>query len=189
MGNLGPATDLLQWDSNVQEYADPLSDTPNEIVKFRQRFSLRKPYDGAQNVPAHESEPLDASSGLRLLEYAPAQNVQFGYPPSSRRPDSNQYLWVIDDRGIPFVKEAPIAALGSRLPKHTNLTGGRCAFVGGQLWFENQHRLFVSGGSGRYRPLCPEHLAAAVGVFQAFQYAVTSLGWDSDLNRPFRHLE
>ena len=90
---------------------------------------------------------LDHSSGLRLLGHAPAQDVDFGAPPASRKEEGrNRYLWVIDDQGIPYIKEIPLELLISEKPKHTNLTGGRPAYAGGELWFRTQEALFMSGG-------------------------------------------
>ncbi len=39
-----------------------------------------------------------------------------------------------------------------QVPKHTNLTGGGRAYLGGELWFTNNSEVYVSGGSGRYPP-------------------------------------
>ena len=89
-------------------------------------------------------------------------------------------MWVIDDTGIPYIREIPLAALHDRLPKHTNLTAGGVAYVGGELWFADYNCLFVSGGSARYPPRSAEHLDDAVQVFAFYGYGVTNLGWDID---------
>ena len=132
---------------------------------------------------------MSASSGFTLLPIAPALGVDLGYPPKSRRSGENRYLWVINDDGIPFIKEIPIAALNGHVPKHSNLTGGSLAYIGGELWFETATQLFVSGGSGRYPPSGAEQLADAVGVFEAYQYTVTSLGWNEETDEARRRLE
>ena len=64
------------------------------------------------------------------------------------------------------------------LPKHTNLTGGGEAYVGGELWFASNDSLYVSGGSGRYPPIDSRQLEQAVGVFRHYGYEARSLGWD-----------
>ena len=65
---------------------------------------------------------------------------------------------MINDEGVPFIKEMPIPALNSEFPKHTNLTGGQPAYVGGELRFPTGESLFVSGGSGRYNPIAQRNL-------------------------------
>ena len=162
--------------------------TPNALVEFRRRYDARKPQMSVL-AHAHESLPLDQESGLRLLGYAPAQDVDYGGPPRSRRERGrHRYLWVINDKGVPFIREVPIVHLESGIPKHTNLTGGCPAYAAGELWFQTAESLFVSGGSGRYEPIHPEQLDDAVGVFEAYGYTVTSLGWDALRNSPSRIL-
>lgn len=89
-----------------------------------------------------------------MLEKAPVSDVKFGHPPTlskdSMEPESNTYIWVIDSSGIPYVIELPMPILGNKEPKHTNLTSGERAYVGGQLWFHSEHCMYVSGGSGRF---------------------------------------
>lgn len=156
------------------------------LIKFRERYQARGPCIPSQGGQA---VLLPLSGGFRLLPVAPAQDVAFGYPPKTRHDSLHRYLWVINDDGIPFVLEIPIDALNGEKPKHTNLTGGCRAYIGGELWFETDRRIFVSGGSGRYKPEGEGQLADAVGVFESYQYAVTSLGWNMDTDEPKRSLE
>ena len=129
------------------------------------------------------------ADGLRLLRKAPVSDVEFGYPPKhSEGQGYNTYLWVIDDRGVPYLLEISMSTLGDKLPKHTNLTGGKQAYVGGQLWFIDRRGMYVSGGSGRFPPLDEEQLTAAIAVFLSFGYQVTPLGWDSESGAR-RHLQ
>ena len=161
-------------------------ESPRELDEFRLRYEVRVP-DWPDAAQAHEGWLLDQLSGLRFLGNAPAQEVHRGHPPKSRsEAGQHRYLWVINDEGLPFVKEIKNVRLNSNLPKHTNLTGGQPAYAGGELWFGTEESLFVSGGSGRYEPIHSDQLA--VGVFRAFGYAVTSLGWDTDRDEPRRFL-
>ena len=156
------------------------------IDGFRCRYSLRPP----QWPPSpSEKHQLSAADGLRALCRAPAREVLWGTPPRSRSdPGQHRYLWVIDANGIPYIRESPIQAICHRLPKHTNLTGGGSAYLGGELWFGSCTHLYVSGGSGRYPPIDSGQLDCAVQVFRDFGYHVTSLGWDegTDSARRFR---
>ena len=131
---------------------------------------------------------LDANGGLRLLEPAPAYDILYGVPPSSRTNKVNTYLWVIDARGIPYILEAPLQVIGSTLPKHSNLTGGAEAYLGGEMWFTSTVALYISGGSGRYPPVNATQLEEATRVFESFDYEVTSLGWDYQKDEARRRL-
>jgi hypothetical protein len=112
-----------------------------------------------------------------------------GYPSSSNTEEStNTYLWVIDHRGVPYIIDAETTVLEGQRPKHTNLTGDGEAYVGGELWFKTGSFLYVSGASGRYRPISEQQLKDAVKVFEAFGYEVQSLGWDEE-SGPKRYLE
>ena len=131
------------------------------------------------NPSPSEADDL-VQKGLRILEQAPAQDFVVGRPPRGRGQSTGRYLWVIDDRGIPYVIEAPMKALRNNLPKHTNLTGGGPAYMGGELWFSSGSNMYLSGGSGRYPPRDQGQMDDAAGVFEAYNYVVTSLGWDTE---------
>ena len=162
--------------------------TPSELDEFKLLYDLREP-DWPEWAQPHEGWLLNSLSGLRFLGLAPARDVHRGHPPNSRSETGhNRYLWVIDDEGLPFVQEVENTHLNSNLPKHTNLTGGQPAYVGGELWFGTEVSLFLSGGSRRYEPVGPVQLDKAVRVFRAFGYDVTSLGWDDDTDKPRRFL-
>ncbi|MDE2937708.1 MAG: hypothetical protein OXR67_02135 [Chloroflexota bacterium] len=124
-----------------------------------------------------------------MLQDAPAVGVQLGKPPPVRfQRGPNTYIWVINAEGVPYILEVFQGESASELIKHTNLTGGGKAYVGGELWFSTDRKLFVSGGSGRYSPQDEKQLEAAVEVFRSFSYEVTSLGWDQEYG-PKRHWE
>ena len=176
-----------------------------ELDAFRGRHDLRVP-----NFIRHRCETirLEPKDGLRLLGPAPAMDVLTGTPPSSSNETfkTNRYLWVIDIRGIPYIIEAPrevrsdslqtphdpavtVPIIGHALPKHTNLTEGGEAYLGGEMWFTSSTALYISGGSGRYPPTDRRQLEEATRVFQAFGYGVASLGWDDAIGRARRVLD
>ena len=155
---------------------------------FRGRHALRSPQRPSDFD--HETIQIEAEQGFRLLGLAPARSVSFGCPPASRtEPGANRYLWVIDERGIPYILEEPLAAICSNLPKHTNLTGGGRAYLGGEMWFSSPMEMYVSGGSGRYPPVDRRQLEDAVQVLRSFGYEVDSLGWDDGTGMARRRLE
>ena len=166
-----------------------MSMSTHTLDVLRTRYSPRPPIARPTDTPT-QSIPLQTSDGLSLLTPAPAPGVQFGAPSATRwRSRHNTYLWVIDIRGIPYVFETPVSAIGDLLPKHTNLTGGGEAYLGGELWFSSASSLYLSGGSGRYRPIDDGQLEEATDVFRSFGYYVTSLGWDYVMDEAKRILE
>ena len=162
-----------------------------ELASFRSAFPARPP---DRNRISHEDQlvRLGVEDGVRFLIEAPIEGVAPGDPPEDTRRGTGCHLWVIDERGVPFILEqAPAAArLHDRVAKHSNLTGGEPAHCGGEVWFEEAStaKLWVSGGSGRYGPRSPEEMESAVAVFMAFGYATISLGWDEQTNRALRVL-
>lgn len=165
----------------------PMGATSTKLDDFRRCYHLRSP---EKQGPPNESAMISHGNGLRFLPMAPVSNVDFGRPPRDTEDrGSNRYLWVIDTRGIPYLIERPMSVLGRNYPKHTNLTGGGPAYIGGELWFADTTSMFVSGGSGRFPPLGEDQLSAAVEVFESFSYLVKSLGWDSVADRAVRILQ
>ena len=154
---------------------------------FRGRYTPRPPAKPDDNP--HESTGIEPRDGLAFLPPAPASGVKFGNPKKPEEDVRNTYLWVIDHRGIPYLIECPMAVLRGNRPKHTNLTGGGPAYIGGELWFSDARSIFVSGGSGRFPPLDERQLDAAVYVFSSFSYTVRSLGWNPGTGRARRILE
>ena len=131
-----------------------------------------------RTIHGDEAELLGSNDGVRHLERAPVVGVIYGRPPGVNAESVARYLWVIDEMGIPYICERSLGRLGDARPKHTNLTGGRPAYVGGELWFADNVSIYVSGGSGRYPPRSEAQLDDAVSVFESYDYDVRSLGWD-----------
>ena len=96
------------------------------------------------------------------------------------------HLWVIDERGRPCISEAPLPRLGSKPLKHTNLTGGGEASIGGEVWFDEMPRIYLSGSSGRYPPEGEKRLKEAEQLFRDVGFEVLSLGWDQEAGQPRR---
>lgn len=158
-----------------------------ELQEFWKLYSARSPSSRIEDYEPHELVKLNERHGVRQLRPSPIYDVQLGSPPTFRGDQgSNRYLWIIDSQGIPYIIERPVSDIGDFDPKHTNLTGGEAAYLGGELWFSDSSHLFVSGGSGRYPPIDANQLSDAVGVFESYQYRVTSLGWDFKNDRAWR---
>ena len=158
-----------------------------DLQVFLQLYPLR-PYRPPNhgNYPSVEPEPVYPDDGLRYLNEVPAAMPQ-GKPRIIQEEDGeNLHLWVIDERGRPCISQEPLPRLGSNKLHHTNLTGGGNASIGGEIWFDELPRVYLSGSSGRYPPEHPEHLKDAERLFTAAGFEVLSLGWDQDAGKPRR---
>ena len=157
------------------------------ISEFRSQYAKRPPRGRTFRPIPHEFDAWSDADGVAVLLKAPVQDLELGKPPRKEGDDGvNRYIWVIDDEGIRYVIEQSIDGRPNP-PKHTNLTGGGEAYVGGELWFSNDTSIYLSGGSGRYPPRNELELENVVRVFASYGYAVTSLGWDKTTNRAKRH--
>ena len=163
-----------------------MADGDPSLHDFVERYPPR-PYQLKQDVDAYppaELEPVTDDDGLLLLNGVPA-GAPRGRPRSSHAENGERcHLWVIDARGRPCISEAPLPRLGVGLLHHTNLTGGGAASIGGEIWFDELPRIYLSGRSGRYPPCDPIHLEAAENLFRAVGFDVVPLGWDDETDEP-----
>ena len=139
--------------------------------------------------PDVELVQVTAEQGLvQLNETAPA-NPQPGQPRRNHGDNGeNCHIWVVDVSGIPCILETAGGRSDDERLRHTNLTGGEAASIGGELWFQDRKTVYLSGASRRYPPRSEEQLNRAVELFQQVGFEVTSLGWDNDLQQPLRVL-
>ena len=105
-----------------------------------------------------------------------------------KKGDPGCHLWVIRESGVPFILERAdvVSRLKSGVVKHTNLTGGRDASCGGELWVDpvDAGSLYVNGCSGRYGPETATQMSDAALAIRSLGFRVESFGWDDDANRP-----
>ena len=181
------------------EYFSPATGAPKPwcTERIKMANSPRLPVHLFRNMyspqsPKRYSNPLEKkqlleTDGYRRLGDAPAHNISLGMPPTlNNNAGKNKYLWVLDERGISYCIEKQIPSTGN-VPKHTNLTAGGVAYLGGELWFISEMNLIISGGSGRYPPINQYQLEHAAQVFRYFGYDATSLGWDMETDSANRH--
>ena len=161
------------------------------LDRFMQDHKLCSPRIEETDDNKHQYIELNESDGLKTLQPAPATNViDYGTPPKSSSDNgTNTHLWVINERGLLYIKEVRIERIGDEVPKHTNLTGGGEAYLGGEMWFKSDTALWINGWSGRYPPESAAQLKKAVRVFKSFGYRVHSLGWNKKERKARRFLE
>lgn len=149
----------------------------NQILDgFRRNYQLRPPRRKKDHTK-NQYVGLNKRDGLKTLQQAPTTKVDYGTSPKSSSDNgTNTYLWVINERGVFYIKEVRIKRIGDAEPKHSNLTGGGKAYLGGEMWFESDTTLWINGRSGRYPPESAAQLNEAVRVFKSLGYRVHLLG-------------
>ena len=109
-----------------------------------------------------------------------------GFPPNCiKTPTENivaqgsagRYLWVVDSVGLKVILEATpnLKRAGKHIVCHTNITGGKPALHGGELWFGVDNRVYINNASGRYGNADPEQWEAVLAYFTFVGYEVVPL--------------
>lgn len=152
------------------------------FAEFRKNHPVRDPNLRSKEYD-DEVDDLTASDEVRDLSVAPARDSQFGKPR-----DDSMHIWLIASDAVQYAIEK--GALGRSTSRgrlaHTNLSGGKPAHCGGELWFHDEIRVYVTGCSGRYAPRSDLELHDAVECFRGAGYEVASAGWDAEAARPNR---
>jgi len=81
-----------------------------------------------------------------------------------------KYIWVIDYDGFRMILDKtpnPNARRGNVC--HTNLTGGKSALMGGELWVDSNQTVYINFLSGRYgRGSTNEQKKGAIEYFEVY---------------------
>ncbi|WP_186173350.1 hypothetical protein [Burkholderia gladioli] len=159
-----------------------------EFETHRATYPLRKP-----NLERKQSEDelLQLKSDDGLLNWqtspaaVPAEHLDSQVVPSDNRQldQGKKYLWVIEKDAVTIALEdcnyAQQSLQRHRL-SHTNLTGGREAHTGGELWFITANEIIMNGGSSRYAPRSAQELNSSAEAFSKTGYRVGNMGFDGD---------
>jgi hypothetical protein len=150
---------------------------------FRSQFVARTPNLAVQQFP-DETEDSRNSDEVRPLTIAPAAGCAYGDPEDQ----GTKFLWLVCVKEIPAALEN--GELGRSMKRgrlaHTNLSGGEPAHCGGELWFRDDHSMWLNGASGRYHPRSAEELEAVAQCFRNSGYLVACCGWDEETNKAAR---
>jgi hypothetical protein len=106
--------------------------------------------------------------------------------PELPKQPAGQRLWVVTKEHVLHALETCdfAAKREAGAAKHSNLTGGGRAFVGGELVFSSEATITITGSSGRYRLRSGKEIAAIERAFVESGYDVWSMGYNQDTNRP-----
>jgi hypothetical protein len=135
---------------------------------------------------------MSAADGLRLWVDGATSRAATPPPAPLLQPRHVEaaHLWVVRHDDVAHAEErcAFGSALESGVIKHTNLTGGKPAYCGGELIFLDAVTIVVNGCSGRYGPRSKAELRDVARAFADSGYAVWSMGFDDETNRPAHFL-
>ncbi|NEV77829.1 hypothetical protein DYI24_12340 [Rhodopseudomonas sp. BR0C11] len=153
---------------------------------FRKCHPLKE-LDPAKVDNEDQTRPMTASDGLRLWQDGPVngKSKATGSPPMIE-PDQDTMLWVVGRTDVVYAPERSefSAGLKSLVIKHSNLTGGKPAFCGGELLQIDERTVVVNGRSGRYGPKTAGELDNIAGCFRASGYDVWNMGYDEEAGYP-----
>lgn len=160
--------------------------TKNAFEKLRSVIGqprLPPPELIANDDQVKQMNPLD---GLQQWTDGPGLVERPSPPLLDRNQTQAARLWVVREDDVAHAEEHCNfgTSLESGVIKHTNLTGGKAAYSGGELLFIDEKTIVVNGCSGRYGPRSKTELHQAVLAFAESGYGVWSMGFDEETNRP-----
>jgi hypothetical protein len=158
------------------------------FTKYRDAYQPDQPMNPAARRYDGDADQMGPQDGLTCWVDGPVESpglVPEEKPQLPRQPDG-QRLWVVTKEHVLHALEA--CDFGAKreagAAKHSNLTGGGRAFVGGELIFLNEATIAVTGSSGRYRLRSSGEMTAIERAFVESGYNVWSMGYNQDVNRP-----
>lgn len=117
-------------------------------------------------------ETIDGNAGVRPID-APLLSVETIL---NSQPVAGKYLWIIDYQGLKLLPEAtPNPYAARQMVCHTNITGGRAALQGGELWFGDDGKVYINNKSGRYGANTIVQQTAVLDYFRSLSYDVVQL--------------
>ncbi|MBR4608788.1 MAG: hypothetical protein IKO41_21590 [Lachnospiraceae bacterium] len=111
---------------------------------------------------------------------------------------SQKYLWIANKRNIKIVIEYNKSCVflvdklrrTKYVVKHTNITGGKKAFIGGQIIINNENFINMDFASGRYGPKTKNEFDywynEINNIFKKIGYNIFIEEWDADAGCPCR---
>ena len=133
------------------------------VLPFERRDFYREVDDGEGLI-----EPFLDKIIKITQAFVPENAICYSLTKISRElPKNAMYIWVIDEECLKIIEDKtpnPFAMRGNVC--HSNLTGGKKAFQGGELWFTNKGEIALNFSSGRYGATEPLHEKGVVEYFE-----------------------
>ena len=156
--------------------------------KYRRAHMPDQPMNPEAARYEGDADQMTAEDGLEQWIDGPVEGPQPepAECPVFEKNTEGQRLWVVT---VDDVRHGPESCVfggkrGARFTKHSNLTGGGSAFVGGEVVFLGEETIAITGNSGRYRLRSGSELKAIESAFAESGYNVWSMGYNQDTNRP-----
>jgi hypothetical protein len=141
---------------------------PDKLVKILE--PLAAPFEN-RNLQKHESRTILRDEDLLLAHsiftLPPIQPLEVIFTPIQILSVQTRYLWVLDDEGLKIILEKTPCSSDRGHACHSNITQGRKAYHGGELWFHNEQEISLNFFSGRYNTRTKEQDEAVMEYFQS----------------------
>lgn len=146
---------------------DQLNNLGELVQPFERTGFKRKVLEGeALKIPFLPSiyDATDNNYPENVLRAAP-QNILNG------EAELAKYLWIISTDGLVIIPEqTPNQNAARGVVCHTNLTEGKAAIQGGELWFGEDDVVYINNKSGRYGATTLKEREAILEYFQSVGY-------------------
>jgi hypothetical protein len=159
--------------------------TPSEAAAAYRSDFAAKPMKLPEYNP-DEIRQMTLADGMNELPPPQAPISTFVRHASIPNTHSNapeaRHLWVIRSGDFPVALEGCAwgKVLQSGKIKHSNLTGGKPAHSGGEIWFVGDDKVALNAASGRYGADSEQEFSQIVDALRLSGYRVASMGFDID---------
>jgi len=152
-------------------------------------FRADHPLRAMKVQPANDDQMIQMMPQDGLLDIEPGPSTLLEpFPEMQSEPRCNEsaaegrMLWVVGQDSMPVaIERGPWGrTLKSGEIKHSNLSGGRSAHSGGEMWRIKDQGLLINASSGRYGAESNEELDGVVEILRTMGFSVASMGFDID---------
>lgn len=120
---------------------------------YRRKHSLQEYNEG---IVKNAGELVDYTdeSDVFSISVAPAKEAVSGKPKRGKGSGEKTFIRIVMPVDVYATFEYCSTGLSTESKRlvHTNLSGGEKAYSGGELWYNNANKIWVTGGAGRYPP-------------------------------------
>ncbi len=157
----------------------------NSFSEFRSKYKL-KPCPENRIANDDEKIQMTASQGLKTWVDG-VEAPSYGNVPKIQPRPKNAELWVVRSQDVVYAEEYCDFGkkLQTKMIKHSNLTGAKPAYCGGELIWIDETTIVITGRSGRYGPSSSSEMEAVAKSFRESGYAVWTLGYSDETDTPF----